>query len=165
MGNVSGETSLWLGHTRHASRAGEPSRRLSSGRILLAQHLLGNTGAAWAVGNRSVRMDRDRSASPGPACGKHVTQRSVSRSWLPVDLGSVRARLSHKREFRGDELSVRERTTIHGRRDACGTEASTAGATHSCAIGILMASGLLTEQEYRVGGASSAASKLMTFSL
>src|SRR2546427_12600138 len=100
-------------------------------------------------------MDRDRSASPGPACGKHVTQRSVSRSWLPVDLGSVRARLSRECEFRGDELSIRERATIHGRRDACGTEAAAAGPTHSCAIGILMASGLLTEQENRVGRASS----------
>src|SRR5438477_4739244 len=151
MGNVSGETRLWLGYTRHASRAGEPSRRLSSGRILLAQHLLGNPGAAWAVGNRSVPMDCRRSGSPGPACGKHVTPRSVSRSRLPVDLGSVRSRLSHKREFRGDELSIRERTTVHVRRDVGGAEPPAAGSSHSCSIGLLMASGLLTEQEPREG--------------
>src|SRR5437899_8460260 len=98
-------------------------------------------------------MDRDRSASPGPACGKHVTQRSVSRSWLPVDLGSVRARLSRECEFRGDELSIRERTTIHGRRDAGTTEAWAEAATHSFPIAIRMASGLLLEQESRFGGA------------
>src|SRR5204862_2397205 len=151
MADVSGETRLWLGYTRHASRAGEPSRRLSSGRILLAQHLRGNPGAAWAVGNRSVPMDCRRSGSPGPACGKHVTPRSVSRSRLPVDLGSVRSRLSHKREFRGDELSIRERTTVHVRRDVGGTEPPAAGSSHSCSIGLLMASGLLTEQEPREG--------------
>src|SRR5207248_11632706 len=97
MGNVSGETRLWLGYTRHASRAGEPSRRLSSGRILLAQHLLGNPGTAWAVGNRSVLMDCRRSGSLGPPCAKHVTPRSVTRPRPPVDMGSIRSRLSHKR--------------------------------------------------------------------
>src|SRR5438093_24940 len=96
-------------------------------------------------------MDRDRSASPGPACGKHVTQRSVSRSWLPVDLGSVRARLSRECEFRGDELSIRERTTVHVRGDVAGAERPAAGSSHSCSIGLLMASGLLTEQEPREG--------------
>src|SRR5437899_8679119 len=94
-------------------------------------------------------MDRDRSASPGPACGKHVTPRSVSRSWLPVDLGSARARLSRECEFRGDELSIRERTTVHVRRDVGGAEPPAAGSSHSCSIGLLMASGLLTEQEPR----------------
>ncbi|PYX20747.1 MAG: hypothetical protein DMG87_09920 [Acidobacteria bacterium] len=96
-------------------------------------------------------MDCRRSGSPGPACGKHVTPRSVSRSRLPVDLGSVRSRLSHKREFRGDELSIRERTTVHVRRDVGGAEPPAAGSSHSCSIGLLMASGLLTEQEPREG--------------
>src|SRR5437660_12666230 len=100
-------------------------------------------------------MDRDRSPSPGPACRKHVTPRSVSRSWLPVDLGSARARLSRECGFRGDELAIRERATIHGRRDACDTEDSAAGATQSCAMGILMHSVFLTEQEFRVGAGSS----------
>src|SRR5207237_2992076 len=107
--------------------------------------------SACIVGKLSVRMDRDRSASPGQACGKHVTQRSVSRSWLSVDLGSFRARLSRECEFRGDELSIRERTTVHVRRDVGGTEPPAAGSSHSCSIGLLMASGLLTEQEPREG--------------
>src|SRR5207237_1026486 len=56
-----------------------------------------------------------------------------------------------KPEFRGDELSIRERTTVHVRRDVGGAEPPAAGSSHSCSIGLLMASGLLTEQEPREG--------------
>ncbi|PYX07943.1 MAG: hypothetical protein DMG88_12535, partial [Acidobacteria bacterium] len=96
-------------------------------------------------------MDCDRSASPGPTCGKDDTSWPVSRSPLSVDLVSLRARLPPKRQLCGDELSIRKRITVHGRGNAGGAEPASARSAHVGAIDLLMASCLLTEEGQQAG--------------
>jgi len=80
-------------------------------------------------------MDRDRScfAWAGMREARHSKVSFLDRGFQSIWVVFVLVYLINA-SFVVMNYQFVKRTTIHGRRDACGTEASTAGATHSCAI-------------------------------